>query len=294
MTTQQKTIGFVGLGLMGAAMTGRLMECGHNAIGYDIVAEKLAAAEQAGVQPAPSPAALAEAADMVLVCVTSTAAVEQVVFGDDGIATTPAAGKVLVDHSTTVTEATREMAERLAKANGMTWVDAPVSGGPPASAAGTLAIMVGGDEQAVTAVEPVLRQLGRPTHMGPVGAGQVTKMINQVLVLNNYAVLAEAVRLAENAGIDTAKVPDCLAGGHADSNMLKAIWPRMVARDYAPAGYARQVLKDLEMVQDLAGKTKSPTPMSGQAAMLFRLLIARGYSELDGIAVLKLYDSEPV
>ena len=294
MTTEQQTIGFVGLGLMGAAMTGRLMECGHDVIGYDIVPEKLSAAEQAGVRPAASPAALADAADSVLLCVTSTAAVEQVVFGEDGIATTPATGKVLVDHSTTITEATRDMAERLAAANGMAWVDAPVSGGPPASAAGTLAIMVGGDSEAVATVEPVLRRLGRPTRMGPVGAGQTTKMINQVLVLNNYAVLAEAVRLAENAGIDTAKLPDCLAGGHADSNMLRAIWPRMVARDYAPAGYARQVLKDLERVQDLAGKTKSPTPMSSQAAMLFRLLIARGYSDLDGIAVLKLYDSEPV
>ncbi len=294
MTTEGTTIGFVGLGLMGAAMTGRLMERGHDVIGYDIVPEKRDAAERAGARPAAPPAALTEAADIVLVCVTSTAAVEQVVFGDAGVATAPAAGKVLVDHSTTVTEATRDMAQRLAAANGMAWVDAPVSGGPPASAAGTLAIMVGGEAAAVATAEPVLRQLGRPTHMGPVGAGQVTKMINQVLVLNNYAVLAEAVRLAENAGIDTAKIPDCLAGGHADSNMLKAIWPRMVARDYAPAGYARQVLKDLEMVQDLSGKTKSPTPMSSQAAMLFRLLIARGYGELDGIAVLKLYDGEPV
>lgn len=292
--TDKKTIGFVGLGLMGTAMTGRLMEQGHDVVGFDIDAEKLANAEKTGVRPAASAAVLTEAADIVLVCVTSTAAVEQVVFGNDGIAEAGAAGKVLVDHSTTVTEATRDMAARLAADCGMAWVDAPVSGGPPASAAGTLAIMVGGDTAAVATVEPVLRHLGRPTHMGPVGAGQVTKMINQVLVLNNYAVLAEAVRLAENAGIDTAKVPDCLAGGHADSNMLKAIWPRMVARDYAPAGYARQVLKDLEMVQDLAGKMKSPTPMSSQAAMLFRLLIARGYSELDGIAVLKLYDSEPV
>jgi 3-hydroxyisobutyrate dehydrogenase-like beta-hydroxyacid dehydrogenase len=134
----------------------------------------------------------------------------------------------------------------------------------------------------------------RFTHMGPVGAGQVTKMVNQVLILTNYCVLAEALKLAENGGIDAAKIPQALADGHAGSNLLRAIYPRMVARDFTPAGFARQVLKDLDMVHDLAKSTATPTPMAAQAASLFRLLNARGHGELDGIAVLKLYDDGPV
>ncbi|HEX2117520.1 MAG TPA: NAD-binding protein [Alphaproteobacteria bacterium] len=130
--------------------------------------------------------------------------------------------------------------------------------------------------------------------MGPVGAGQVTKMINQVLVLTNYAVIAEALRLGEKCGIDVSRIPEALASGHAGSNLLKDLTPRMVARDFAPRGFARQVLKDLDMVHDLSKEVKSPTPMAAQAAILFRLLVARGHSELDGSAILKLYLDDPV
>ncbi len=126
------------------------------------------------------------------------------------------------------------------------------------------------------------------THLGGVGAGQVTKMVNQILVLNNYCVLAEA--LAEAAGIDASKIPDALASGYAGSNLLKAVFPRMIARDFEPAGYARQILKDLDMVHDIAKSLKVPTPMSSQAASLFRILVSKGHAEKDGIAVLKLYD----
>ena len=172
----------------------------------------------------------------------------------------------------------------------MRWVDAPVSGGPPAAEAGTLAIMIGGDEAAVTAVEPVLRQLGTCTHMGPVGAGQVTKMVNQVLVLSNYCLLAEALVLAEAGGVDASRIPAALGAGYAGSHMLQRLYPRLVARDFAPAGYAFQALKDLDMVYGLAKELKVPTPMTSQAATLVRTLVSKGHGELDGIAVLKLYD----
>jgi 3-hydroxyisobutyrate dehydrogenase len=172
----------------------------------------------------------------------------------------------------------------------MHWVDAPVSGGPPAAEAGTLAIMAGGDEADVAAVEPVLATLGTCTHMGPLGAGQVTKMVNLVLVLSNYCVLAEALALAEAGGVDPARIPSALGAGHAGSNLLQRLFPRLVARDFTPAGYARQVLKDLDMVHGLARQLGVPTPMASQAANLFRTLVAKGHGELDGIAVLKLYD----
>ena len=176
----------------------------------------------------------------------------------------------------------------------MGWVDAPVSGGPPAAGTGKLAIMVGGNEADVARVKPILDVLGNNTHMGPLGAGQVTKMVNQVLVLNNFCVLAEAVTLARNAGIDPAKVPEALAGGYADSPMFRQFFPRLIEREFAPAGYARQVLKDLDMVVDLAQQTKTPVPISSLSTSLYRMLVAKGHSELDAISILKIYDDQPM
>ncbi len=289
------TIGFIGLGLMGQGFTRRLVESGFKVTGYDVMANKVKAAAAHGVVGAVSPAAVAAASDIVLVCVTSTDAVQEAVFGDDGIAETTGHGKVLVDHSTTEIEATKRFAADLEQDCGMKWVDAPVSGGPGAAAAGTLAIMAGGDDEAIRKIQPVMARLASTfTHMGDVGAGQVTKMINQVLVLTNYCVIAEAIRLGEKCGIDVAKIPEALATGHAGSNLLKDVTPRLVARDFAPRGFVRQVLKDLDMVHDLAKDVKAPTPMVSQATSLYRLMVARGHSELDACAVMRLYLDEPV
>ena len=292
MTDDNATVGLIGLGFMGAAMAKRLIERGRPVTGYDIVEAKTAALAGLGGTPAPSPAAVAESSQVVITSVTSTAALEQAVLGPQGVAEGGGAGKVLVDTSTTEAEATRRMAEALSEKTGMAWIDAPVSGGPPAAEAGTLAVMAGGDAAVLDRVRPLLDDLAaRVTLMGPVGAGQVTKMINQVLVLTNFAVLAEALKLGENAGVEVAKIPECLGDGYAGSNLLKHMFPRMVERQYEPpAAYARQVLKDLDMVSDLAAKTKTPTPMSDLARSLFRILIAQGHGEGDGIAVLRLYD----
>ncbi|MBN9496567.1 MAG: NAD(P)-dependent oxidoreductase [Alphaproteobacteria bacterium] len=293
--TTQPAIGFIGLGLMGQGFTRRLAESGFKVTGYDIAAEKVKAAAAHGVAPAASPAAVAAASDIVLVCVTSTNAVREAVFGSGGIVEASGTGKVLVDHSTTEVEATKQFAADLLKRSGMKWVDAPVSGGPGAAASGSLAIMAGGDAEAIRQVELVMAKLAAKfTPMGDVGAGQITKLINQVLVLTNYCVIAEAIRLGEKCGIDVAKIPEALATGHAGSNLLKDVTPRLVDRDFAPRGYVRQVLKDLDMVHDLAKEVKAPTPMASQAASLFRLMVARGHSELDACAVMRLYLDEPV
>ncbi len=285
------TIGFIGLGLMGQAFTKRLIATGYTVTGFDIAAEKVEQATKHGVVAATSSAQVTSKSDLVLLCVVSTDAVHEVVFGSGGVVEAASAGKVLVDHSTTVMENTKAMADTLREGSGMGWVDAPVSGGPPAAEAGTLAIMAGGSNGDIARVTPLMDDLASTfTHLGGVGAGQVTKMVNQILVLNNYCVLAEALALAEAAGIDASKIPDALAPGHAGSNLLKAIFPRMIARDFEPAGYARQVLKDLDMVHDIAKVLKVPTPMSSQAASLFPILVSKGHADKDGIAVLKLYD----
>ena len=198
---------------------------------------------------------------------------------------------VLVDHSTSIVANTKDMAVKLKAETGMGWVDAPVSGGPEGAEAGELAIMAGGGDVDVAIVQSIMDDVSSAfTVFGPVGSGQVAKMVNQVLVLNNYAVLAEALALAEAGGIDASKIPDALATGHAGSNMLKNVFPRMIKRDYAPKGYARQLLKDLDMLHDLAKSLKTPTPISSQTASLLRILNSKGHEELDGIAIMKLYD----
>ena len=294
MTQSKPRLGFIGLGLMGQPMSLRLLQAGYPLSIHDINTKRLQPAVQAGAQSVATPAALMASSDMVLLCLVSTEAVISVTRDPDGLLSAAEAGKLIIDCSTSTVDATRELATQAASYD-IGWLDAPVSGGPPAATNGTLTMMVGGSEQDFARAQVVLQELARQiTHMGSVGAGQVTKMINQVLVLNQFSVLTEALKLAENNGVDPTRIPDCLAGGYADSAMLRQFFPRLIARDFAPAGYARQVLKDLDMLYELAKTSKTPTPISDQTRMLYRLLIARGYSELDAIAVLKLYDAEPV
>jgi 3-hydroxyisobutyrate dehydrogenase-like beta-hydroxyacid dehydrogenase len=197
---------------------------------------------------------------------------------------------VLVDFSTIPVEACRGHAKRLFEKTGCRWVDVPVSGGPPAAAEGKLTVMAGGDEADLARIAPLMGDVaGRCTRMGPVGAGLAAKMINQLIVGIGHAMLGEAVGLCEKAGIDTARIPECLGGGYADSNVMKAYWPRMVARDFAPRGYVRQLLKDLEMVNAWAKGVGASTPMLEQALQAYRELKKRGHTELDTSSVVKLY-----
>lgn len=283
-------IGFIGLGLMGTGFTRRIAAQGFGVVGCDVVAEKVAAATAWGVVAAESPAAVARAADIVLIAVTTPANLVEIIEGPEGIlAAETARARVIVDHSTTDIATTKRLAAALRGQGGIGFVDAPVSGGPAAAESGSLAIMAGGSAEDCAFVRPIMEQLGRFTHMGAVGAGQATKLVNQALVLTNYVVIAEALRLAEAYGIDAAKVPEALASGHAGSNLLPVLFPRMIERDFAPRGFARQVLKDLEMLNDAAHEKKLALPMAGQALTLYRLLNAAGKSELDGTAILTLW-----
>jgi 3-hydroxyisobutyrate dehydrogenase-like beta-hydroxyacid dehydrogenase len=283
-----QAIGFIGLGLMGAGFTKRLASQGCEVIGYDIDPPQLEAANGWGVSSASSPADVASRCDLICICVTTTKAVADVVSGKGGIVSAgDLGGKVVVDFSTTEMATTKEIAAALTAA-GAKFIDGPVSGGPPAAEAGTLAIMAGGDEVAIEAAKPVLGLLGQVTHMGPVGAGQATKLVNQALCLTNYCIVAEALRIAQAYGVDAARIPEALAPGLGNSAVLQAIYPRMVARDYAPRGYARQILKDLEMLHEATREHHLAMPMTTQALTLFRMLVAQGKSELDGAAIVTL------
>ena len=284
-------IGYIGIGLMGLPMTRRLLERGYSVTTCDIVKARTDAAQAAGAAVAATPAEAVRDADIVLLNLPTTAAVEQVAFGEHGVAAALRPPQLLVDFSTIEVENGRAFAAKLRGQTGCGWIDAPVSGGPPACAAGTLTVMAGGEPDEIERVKPLMADIaGRFTPMGPSGAGLSAKMINQLIVGCAHTVLAEALVLAEAAGIDAARVPECLAGGYADSPMLQNFYPRMVERDFAPRGYARQLLKDLEMLNKFAGGLKAPTPMTAQALSLYRMLVHRGYSELDSTAVFKLYE----
>lgn len=285
-------IGFIGLGNMGVGFTRRLRECGIEVVAYDLDPGRVEAAAAWGVVPAASPLAVARAADLVMVCVISTQAVEDVVLGENGIASIGRAeGKTVVDFSTTDLETTKRLAAELASRCGIAFVDAPVSGGPGAAEEGRLAVMAGGDEAVVEALRPVMDKLAsRYTRMGGVGAGQATKLVNQALVLSNYVVIAESVSLGRKLGIDVAKIPEALGTGYAGGNLLNDLLPRMVDDDFAPRGYARQILKDLDLLGETAKKLKLAMPMAAEATTLYRLLVAQDKGELDGAAILLLLE----
>ncbi|MEO6565332.1 MAG: NAD(P)-dependent oxidoreductase [Casimicrobiaceae bacterium] len=291
MTTKLSSIGYVGVGLMGLPMVKHLVSLGYPVRAFDILPAQVDAAQKVGAATATSPADAARGVDFVLLNLPTTDAVEQAIFGDAGVAGALAPSQLVIDFSTVKVDKGRAFAARLLAQTGCGWVDAPVSGGPPASGAGTLTVMAGGTDADIARVAPLMAQLSaRFTHMGPAGAGLVAKMINQLIVGCTHAVLAEALLMAESAGIDAARIPECLAGGHADGTLLQRLYPRMAARDFAPQGYARQLLKDLEMVNEFAGGMKAPAPMTGEALSLYRMLIHQGFAELDTSAVFKLYE----
>jgi 3-hydroxyisobutyrate dehydrogenase len=292
--SEMPKLGFIGLGLMGLPMALRLREAGHALCVWNRSVAKADAARRAGASVAASPAEVARSAEIVFMCLTDGAAVEQVVFGADGLASAPGDGRIVVDFSSIAPAATRDIAARLEAANGMRWIDAPVSGGTKGAAEGTLAVMAGGAQADFERVRPcVLAMAQRFTLMGPLGAGQTTKLCNQVIVGSAMCVLAEATRLAVNAGIDPLLLPQALAGGFADSKPLQLFVPRMAqAIHEPPLGHTHTMLKDLDTVVELARETGTPVPMAALAAQTFRLLAATRGEGCDALEVFKLSEKK--
>jgi 3-hydroxyisobutyrate dehydrogenase len=273
-------------------MAERVVGAGYPLRVFNRTAAKSAALLAAGAVPSASVAELASACDAVLLCLTDTRAVEEVVFGSEGIAASAAVGTLIIDLSTTQPTQARVMAERLRRDHGMALVDAPVSGGPPGARAGTLAVMVGGDAPDVERARPLLECFARQVvHMGPPGCGQATKACNQMINFANSAAIAEAMNLAARFGMDPALLPQALSGGFADSGFLRHFGPLMASGGYAGAGNGHMTLKDLKIVEDLAQATGSAMPVIGLIASLYRLLFAQGF-ERDGVAgLMRLYET---
>ncbi|WP_245888789.1 NAD(P)-dependent oxidoreductase [Halomonas denitrificans] len=287
----QPRLGFIGIGLMGDPMTRRLLAAGFDVTVWNRSPEKTAGVAEAGARVADSIEGLMAKVDVVLLCLANTAVVDEVVFGEGGVARHGREGQRLIDLSSSDPAATRDLAARLEHEAGMRWVDAPVSGGVAGAEAGSLAIMCGGEAEDVEASRPVLAPLAaRITHMGPVGAGQVTKVCNQMVVGCQAAVLAEMVALAEASGVEAGRLTEALAGGFADSTPFRILTPRMAASDFAdPPWHLRTLLKDLDMAVAQSQRSGSATPMSGLAAQLMRAHAGRGHAEHDPAILVEAY-----
>ena len=285
------SLGFAGIGLMGLPMCRRLLAAGYPLAVWNRNPDKCKPLVEAGARQVASPAELCQHADVVMLCLADTSVVREVVFGPAGVVEGAKKGQLLVDFSSLEPNATREMAAELAAKTGMGWLDTPVSGGVVGAEAGSLAIMVGGELQDLERVRPVLLSLGqRVTHMGGVGAGQVTKVCNQMIVACNALVIAEVVALAERSGVDASLIAEALAGGFADSKPLQILAPQMAQNRFEPVKWhVRTLLKDLDTAVKFSREQGSATPISGLAAQLMRLHGSQGFLEKDPSTLVQMY-----
>ena len=277
----QPRVGVAGLGTMGGAMAANLARAGFPLAVWNRTAGRSHELEELGATVAETPAALAAAVDVVLVCVSDTPDVEAVLFGTEGVAAGAARGTLVIDCSTIDPTATRDYAARLA-GQGIAFVDAPVTGGSEGARNATLAILVGGDPADVERARPVLAAIGRAiTHLGPVGAGQAAKAVNQVILAGTYLGVAEGLVLALKAGLDPEQVVAALSTGAAQSWVLANRSGRMLANDY-PLGFRVALhLKDLGIALDLARERGAVLPVAALAAQLEAGLVAIGHADDD-------------
>jgi len=277
----QPRVGVLGLGTMGAAMAANLARAGFPLGVWNRTAGRATELGTLGVAVAETPAALAAAADIVLVCVSDTPDVEAVLFGPDGVAEGAAPEALVIDCSTIDPAASRRFAARLAE-RGIAFVDAPVTGGSEGARNATLAILVGGAPADVERARPVLAAIGRTvTHLGPVGAGQAAKAVNQVILAGTYLGVAEGLVLALKAGLDPQQVVEALSGGAAQSWVLANRSARMLANEY-PLGFKVALhLKDLGIALDLAREAGAVLPVAALAAQLEAGLVATGHADDD-------------
>jgi 3-hydroxyisobutyrate dehydrogenase len=283
-------IGFIGMGLMGIPMSCRLLSAGYPVTVWNRNPEKTAIAASQGAYVAASIADLCRSVDIIMLCVSDTTAVQDIVFAEQGMLDHLNTGTTIIDFSSIDPEATRNLAEQVASKS-CHWIDAPVSGGVAGAEQGTLAIMAGGDEVILDSIRPLLEPLSqRITRMGEVGSGQVTKICNQMIVSCNVLVMAEMMALAEKAGVDSAKIPQALKGGFADSIPLQLTGPRMAIRDYEPIKWrVKTLLKDLDMANALAKNNSSAIPMAGLGLELMRQHAGNGYDDSDPCTLIENY-----
>jgi 2-hydroxy-3-oxopropionate reductase len=284
-------VGVIGLGVMGAPMARNLLKGGHDVTVFARRAESMAPLVAAGAAAASSPAAVASRTDVIITMVIDGDAVEDIVLGPQGVIHSAKPGTIVVDHSTIDPGAARRIASAL-DARGIAMIDAPVSGGGAVAEAGTLSIMAGGDETMLARVRPILECYGKTiVHMGPSGAGQVAKACNQICTIVNTLGAAEAMLMAERAGIDPQKVKDVIMTGFGASRMLDLQAPKMIARNFEGKVQSRLHHKDIHIVLEMARAFGIELPASSAAAKVIDELQNRGGATSDTAAVFTVLDT---
>ncbi|MET8759990.1 NAD(P)-dependent oxidoreductase [Lentzea sp. NPDC004782] len=281
-------VGVVGLGVMGSAITRRLLATGHAVRVHDIREEAVDELVAEGAARAAGAAEVAEAG-LVILSLNTPQIVEHAVFGPRGLLADRSRGVVVIDMSSTDPGRTREYAAR-ARELGARWVDAPLSGGAPGALNGTLTLMVGGESADVEAAMPVLKALATGiTHLGPSGSGQLVKLVNQVLVGCTFAALAESAALVRAAGLQPEDVLGALVGGRADSAVLREFFTKFAELDLTPTGRLRNMVKDLESARDYARSVDIPLPITSAVSELHRWAVAAGHGDADNAALMHYY-----
>lgn len=280
-------LGLIGLGIMGAAMTRRLLSRGWHVTVWNLEPERFSEVAGQGAAWAETPAAVRAASDVALICVLGDEAIESVCFGSNGLASGGGADTV-IDFSTTSVDVTRDLAQRL----GTHWLDCPISGGPGPAEQGELTLMAGGDPALFERLRPILADLSSNcTLMGPLGAGQTTKVVNQAIVGVGYVLMGEVLAMVQAAGIDAEKLPQALKGGAADSFLLQRIFPVMLNREFdPPKGRAKQLSKDLQAVATFNDGLELDLPVLARAISQYVAYVEAGNGEKESASVSRLYD----
>ncbi len=279
----------IGAGAMGGAIGARLLETGADLAVFDLDPAKVETLVRQGGRAARSAAEAAGQADAVILSLNAPQIVETAVFGPGGVAEGAVSGSLIIDMSSIDPTATQALAARAAEC-GLGWVDSPLSGGIPKVATGELTLMQGGGGDAVARAQELLSPLAsNQTHMGPAGAGQTTKLINQVLCGLGFLAVAEAAALAEAAGVDATRIPEALRGGRADSAILQEYMPRFAGRDYRRTGRIDNMVKDLNGALDLARIAHTSMPLTALCTEIHRMLTAAGLGGEDQAALMEYF-----
>jgi len=283
-------IGFIGLGIMGKPMAKNLLKAGHELCAFDIVPAAVADVVAAGARRGSSPKEAASGADLVITMLPNSPHVKEAVLGKDGVSEGLRKGTIFVDMSSIAPAVSQEVAAQLA-AQGVEMLDAPVSGGEPKAIDGTLAIMVGGKEAVFNQVKDVLLKMGSTAVLcGGIGAGNVTKLANQIVVALNIAAMSEAFVLATKAGVDPAKVFDAIKGGLAGSTVLNAKAPMVLAGNYKPGFRIELHIKDLQNALDTAHAVGAPIPLTSQIMEILQALKVEGHQQEDHSGIIQFYE----
>lgn len=284
-------LGFIGLGIMGKPMVRNLLKAGYAVNVYSIIDSDITEMAQEGAKGQHSCLDVAKAADVIITMVPNTPQVEDVLFGETGVAGALREGKVVIDMSTISSLATRKFAQTI-KALGAQMLDAPVSGGDKGARGGTLSIMVGGDAQVFEQCKPILDVLGsRVTHVGDHGAGQVVKSCNQVLAAATMAALGESLVMGAKAGVNPAKIVEVLSAGYARCGALDIRGNLILERNFDPGFMTRLQYKDLNLAMELSQGIDAPMPIASLVRELYKTCMAQGTGNEDHSNVIKVFEN---